>query len=374
MAFFEVKDLYYRYNDQWILETISFGGKKGELIAIVGPSGCGKTTLLKLIVGVLKPQKGQVFLDYVDILGKPIEMRNIGYVPQTPSLFPHQTVFENIAFGLKAQKWGKLEVKSRVNELAKTGGIIQMLKRQPHELSGGQQQRVALMRALAPSPQLLLLDEPLSNIDTHLREHLAIYIRDIQKLYQITTLFVTHDLNEAKMLADKLIVLNVGKIVQIGSPINVVLRPNSVDVARTLGMKNIFTILSVVQDDLNENTIVTTEFGKISIPTSVGKELWANARGLYIDPTTIEILNEPTNDINVFSGEILANIAEPMIHQSTLVVKIRNQNSGIQINPDIPIKDHSKILRIQIPITESNYQNNDIISVKINPHSIQLYE
>jgi hypothetical protein len=95
---------------------------------------------------------------------------------------------------------------------------------------------------------------------------------------------------------------------------------------------------------------------------------------LYIDPTTIEILNEPTNDINVFSGEILANIAEPMIHQSTLVVKIRNQNSGIQINPDIPIKDHSKILRIQIPITESNYQNNDIISVKINPHSIQLYE
>ncbi|MHA1966954.1 MAG: ABC transporter ATP-binding protein, partial [Candidatus Hodarchaeales archaeon] len=166
-----------------------------------------------------------------------MEMRNIGYVPQTPSLFPHQTVFENIAFGLKAQKWGKLEVKSRVNELAKTGGIIQMLKRQPHELSGGQQQRVALMRALAPSPQLLLLDEPLSNIDTHLREHLAIYIRDIQKLYQITTLFVTHDLNEAKMLADKLIVLNVGKIVQIGSPINVVLRPNSVDVARTLGMK-----------------------------------------------------------------------------------------------------------------------------------------
>ncbi|GAH18206.1 unnamed protein product [marine sediment metagenome] len=123
MAFFEVQDLSFRYNDNWVLDTLSFTGKKGELIAIVGPSGCGKTTLLKLFVGVLKPQKGTLFLDKVNILKKPIELRNIGYVPQTQSLFPHQSVFENIAFGLKAQKWGRPEVENRVNELAETGGL-----------------------------------------------------------------------------------------------------------------------------------------------------------------------------------------------------------------------------------------------------------
>ncbi len=374
MAFFEVQDLSFRYNDQWVLETLSFTGKKGELIAIVGPSGCGKTTLLKLFVGVLKPQKGTIFLDKVNILRKSIELRNIGYVPQTQSLFPHQSVFENIAFGLKARKWGRPEVENRVNELAETGGLNQMLKRKPHELSGGQQQRVALMRALAPSPQLLLLDEPLSNIDTHLREQLAIYIRNIQKLYQITTLFVTHDLNEAKMLADKLIVLNEGKIVQFGSPTEVVLRPKSVDVARTLGMKNIFKIITKSQDELNENIIVTTEFGRINIPIHVIEESWMKAKGVFIDPTTIEILNEPKNDINVFSGEILANIPEPMIHQSTLVVKLRNQNNGEKNNSIIPIKDQSKILRIQLPITEADYQNFEEISLKIDPKTIQFYE
>jgi ABC-type sugar transport system ATPase subunit len=244
MAFFEVQNIFFKYEDHWILEDISFQVEKGELVAIVGPSGCGKTTLLRIFVGILNPQKGSVIIENKDILTQRIETRNIGYVPQNQGLFPHLNVYNNIAFGLEAQKWEKNEIKLRVGELSQMGGLATMIRRKPHELSGGQQQRVALMRALAPSPQLLLLDEPLSNVDTHLREQLAVYIRNIQKMADITTLFVTHDLNEAKMLADKLVVLSKGKIVQIGTSKDISLKPESIEAAKTIGLKNLYEIYS----------------------------------------------------------------------------------------------------------------------------------
>jgi len=374
MAFFEVQNLFFKYNDHWVLEDISFKGGKGELIAVVGPSGCGKTTLLRILVGILIPQRGSAFVNEMNILEKSIETRNIGYVPQNQSLFPHQNVYNNIAFGLSAKKWPKTEIEKRVLKLAEMGGIGKMLKRRPHELSGGQQQRVALMRALAPSPQLLLLDEPLSNVDVQLREQLAIYIKNIQKLASITTLFVTHDLNEAKMLADKLIVMNEGKIEQLGSPYDVVLNPGSIDTARTLGLKNVFKITSLSIDELKQNVNLTTEIGKFNIPNHSINHSWEKARGIYIDPTKIQVYKAPTSDTTLFVGDILANIPEPMIHQSTLLIKVRIPNNEEKMDDIFSIKEQSKILRVQIPINESEYQIDDEVWIKIPVNSIKLYK
>ena len=374
MAFFEVQNLFFKYNDHWVLEDISFQGGKGELIAVVGPSGCGKTTLLRILVGILTPQRGSAFVNELNILEKSIETRNIGYVPQNQSLFPHQNVYNNIAFGLSAKKWPKTETEKRVLKLAEMGGIGKMLKRRPHELSGGQQQRVALMRALAPSPQLLLLDEPLSNVDVQLREQLAIYIKNIQKLASITTLFVTHDLNEAKMLADKLVVMNEGKIEQLGSPYDVVLNPGSIDTARTLGLKNVFKITSLSIDELKQNVNLITEIGNFNIPNQSIFHSWEKARGIYIDPTKIQVYKAPTSDTTLFVGDILANIPEPMIHQSTLLIKVRIPNNEEKTDDVFSIKEQSKILRVQIPINESEYQIDDEVWIKIPVNSIKLYK
>ncbi|MFX0087110.1 MAG: ABC transporter ATP-binding protein [Candidatus Hodarchaeota archaeon] len=374
MAFFEVQSVFFKYEDQWILEDISFQVEKGELIAIVGPSGCGKTTLLRIFVGILNPQKGAVIIENKDILNQRIETRNIGYVPQNQGLFPHLTVYDNIAFGLKAQKWEKSDIELRVKELSQMGGLEKMVLRKPHELSGGQQQRVALMRALAPSPKLLLLDEPLSNIDTQLREQLAVYIRNIQKMAGITTLFVTHDLNEAKMLADKLIVINKGKIVQIGSSKDISLKPESIEVAKTLGLKNLYEVQSIKGDRDDKNIIIETEIGMLTIPKEIVKENWNEAKGVYIDPASIKISNEKIQGPNNFQGEIIANIPEPMIHQSTLLIKVKVSNNKNNKRRYTKQKDLSIILRIQIPIAESDYKILEKIWVRIPPRSIRIYE
>ncbi len=374
MAFFEVQSVFFKYEDQWILEDISFQVEKGELIAIVGPSGCGKTTLLRIFVGILNPQKGAVIIENKDILNQRIETRNIGYVPQNQGLFPHLTVYDNIAFGLKAQKWEKSDIELRVKELSQMGGLEKMVLRKPHELSGGQQQRVALMRALAPSPKLLLLDEPLSNIDTQLREQLAVYIRNIQKMAGITTLFVTHDLNEAKMLADKLIVINKGRIVQIGSSKDISLKPESIEVAKTLGLKNLYEVQSIKGDRDDKNIFIETEIGMLTIPKEIVKENWNEAKGVYVDPASIKISNEKIHGPNNFQGEIIANIPEPMIHQSTLLIKVKASNNKNEKRTYTKQKDLSTILRIQIPIAESDYKILEKIWVRIPPHSIRIYE
>ena len=373
MGFFEVKNLFFKFNDQWILNDISFQGKKGELIAIVGPSGCGKTTLLRSIVGILIPQKGQIIIDQEEITHKAIEKRKMGYVPQNQGLFPHLTVYDNVAFGLVVQKWEKEEVVNRVKELVKMGEMGNMLKRRPHELSGGQQQRVALLRALAPSPNLLLLDEPLSNVDTHLREHLAIYIRNIQKLSSITTLFVTHDLNEAKMLADKIVIIDEGQILQKGSPMEISLNPKTVEAAMALGLKNLFNIHTITRKETEKRTILSTEVGNIEVPAQLINNMNDKPVAAFIDPTQVKISKEEIFGANDLVGEIVAIIPDPMVHQSTLLIKI--------IPGDFPSKHQTststtqnRILHVQIPITDENYQISDNVHVNISPESLKLYK
>jgi ABC-type Fe3+/spermidine/putrescine transport system ATPase subunit len=212
---------------------------EGELVCLLGPSGCGKTTGLQLIAGILAPDRGNIFLGPKEITALPPWKRNIGLVFQDYALFPHMTVYENIAYGLKQRGASKAEIRSRIAELLELVELPGYEQRRPEQLSGGEKQRVALARAVAPSPALLLLDEPLSALDARLRTQLRREIRNIQKRIGLTTIYVTHDQEEALSLSDRIIVMQNGSIQQSGTPQELYNRPKNEFVARFIGNSNL---------------------------------------------------------------------------------------------------------------------------------------
>lgn len=219
----------------------------GELLAVVGPSGCGKTTLLRMIAGLESPDSGRIAVNGREITHLAPERRGVSIVFQNYALFPHMTVAENVAYGLKWIKLAREEQRRRVHELLETMGLVDLRLRRPDQLSAGQQQRVALARALAPRPQTLLLDEPLSALDAALRERLRLEIRRVQKEYGITTLLVTHDQDEALATADRVAVMNNGQFEQVGDPWQLYDRPATRFVAHFIGQGNHFDVC--VQED-----------------------------------------------------------------------------------------------------------------------------
>lgn len=216
--------------------------REGELVCLLGPSGCGKTTALQMIAGIVRPRNGSVRLGGRDITDLPPWRRNVGLVFQDYALFPHMSVFENIAYGLRTRRWDGERIRSRVHELIDLVHLPGYGERKPASLSGGEQQRVALARALAPYPSLLLLDEPLSALDAQLRKRLRREIRSIQLSLGLTTIYVTHDQEEALTMSDRIILLNGGKVEQSGTPEELYRSPASVFAARFLGNSNLITL------------------------------------------------------------------------------------------------------------------------------------
>ncbi|WP_087036767.1 ABC transporter ATP-binding protein [Thermococcus litoralis] len=216
--------------------------KQGEFLTLLGPSGCGKTTTLRIIAGFEKPDKGRVYFDDTVVNDVPPYERNIGIVFQDYALFPHMTVYDNISFGLKLRKLPKEEIRRRVSWALELVGLKGFEDRYPEQLSGGQQQRVALARALVIEPQLLLLDEPLSNLDAKIRERLRGEVKRIQKELGITTIYVTHDQEEAMAISDRIAVMSVGKIEQVGNPLDLYYNPKNEFVAKFLGLSNILEV------------------------------------------------------------------------------------------------------------------------------------
>lgn len=210
---------------------VSFGVEKGHLAALLGPSGSGKTTILRMIAGLDKPDSGDIIIDGVRVNDIPGSKRGIGFVFQNYALFRYMTVADNIAFGLEVQKKGKAEIKERVEELLELISMEELGKRYPHQLSGGQRQRVAFARALAPNPHLLLLDEPFAAIDAKVRRELRTWLRNMIEKVGITSIFVTHDQEEAMEVADTVIITNRGKVEQIGTPEDICLHPQTEFVA-----------------------------------------------------------------------------------------------------------------------------------------------
>lgn len=232
-------DIEIKFGDFTAIRSLNLEVKKGEFFTFLGPSGCGKTTTLRSLVGFITPSRGSIEVNGEDITYKPIEKRGIGMVFQSYALFPTMTVEENISFGLKENKWEKDKIKQRVKEVAAMVNLTdEQLKKNISALSGGQQQRVAIARALALKPSIIVLDEPLSNLDAKLRKSLRIELKKIQKASNTTMIYVTHDQEEALTLSDRIAVFNDGCIEQIGTPREIYYHPKSEFVTTFIGDTN----------------------------------------------------------------------------------------------------------------------------------------
>lgn len=228
------------YGDVVAVHGANLAIKRGEFFSLLGPSGCGKTTILRMIAGFEQPSSGQVMLEGVDVSHVAPHKRNVNTVFQQYALFPHMSVFDNVAFGPRNKKIKESEVKKRVNDMLEIVRLSDFAKRRPHQMSGGQQQRVALARALVNYPSALLLDEPLAALDLKLREAMQIELKRIQKEVGITFIFVTHDQGEALAMSDRIAVMSEGRIEQVGSPEEIYQFPETLFVAGFIGSANLF--------------------------------------------------------------------------------------------------------------------------------------
>ena len=254
-----IKNVMKKYDDNIVIHDLSADIRSGELFTLLGPSGCGKTTLLRMIAGFNTVENGTIAFDDTVINHIPVHKRNFGMVFQNYAIFPNMTVYRNIEYGLKNKKLPKDEIKRRVEAIMETVQISQYRDRYPEKLSGGQQQRVALARAIVVQPQVLLMDEPLSNLDAKLRIEMREAIREVQKHIGITTVYVTHDQEEALAISDRIAVMNKGDIQQIEIPERIYSRPYNTFVADFIGHSNRFT--GTVLEQANGKTAIRLQTG-----------------------------------------------------------------------------------------------------------------
>lgn len=297
MTTLELGGISKRFGDERALEDVSLRVDAGEFFTLVGPSGCGKTTTLRIVAGLTDPDSGSVRLDGEEMAGVAPEDRNVGIVFQDYALFPHMTVAENVAYGLRFHDPpGGESVADRVADLLELVDLSGFDDREPESLSGGQQQRVALARALAPGPDLLLLDEPMSALDARLRERLRRTVKRIQTDLGITTVYVTHDQAEALAISDRIAVLNEGRVEQIGSPEAVYREPANRFVASFVGDNNFFAVRSV------DGGVAVTDCGaEIAVDGATpGDTLSIRPEAIHLGPDDTTL--EPTLESVAFHG------------------------------------------------------------------------
>ena len=339
--FLEVKHVTKTFGRFVALENVSIEVYPGELVCILGPSGCGKTTLLRVIAGLEEQNVGQVILKGNDISRMPTSQRECGIVFQSYALFPNITAAQNVAYGLKGSKYKKEDRTARTQEMLDLVGLGDIGKKYPAQLSGGQQQRVALARALAPSPSMLLLDEPLSALDAQVRVYLRSEIRDLQQRLQITTIMVTHDQEEALTMADRVILIDAGRIIQCDSPQSIYHTPNDTFVAGFIGTMNFLAGWKVC----DPNTLC---FGNhtLKVKNTNAKKYMSQEVTVTIRPEDIRVL-----DTGGAGENILATIVEKIEFRGSsyrlrlrLKVDDKHLNSPA-IEADLPAE---KIERLEI--------------------------
>lgn len=298
----EMKNIYKQYGDFLASDNVSFGVEKGRLVALLGPSGSGKTTLLRMIAGLETPNAGDIYIDGQRMNDIPAAKRGIGFVFQNYALFRYMTVFDNVAFGLELQKLPKAQIRERVMELLELTGLSGMEKRYPNQLSGGQRQRVAFARALAPNPQVLLLDEPFAAIDAKVRTELRSWLKEMVEKLGITSIFVTHDQDEAVEVADEIIITNHGRIEQMGTPFDIYKTPATPFVAQFIGRSSVVEEYDRLKgfDRIEgaDRAVIRPEFVKISRSGKLNQYVSAAETGVVTDVMFRGNRMDVTVDIN----------------------------------------------------------------------------
>jgi len=298
----QIKSLTKSYEDFMAVDHISLEVEKGKFLTLLGPSGSGKTTSLMMIAGFVKPTTGDIMVEGDSILTIPPHKRNVGMVFQNYALFPHLSVFENIAFPLKMRKASKQQIEKKVTEVLELVRLPEVSRRHPKQLSGGQQQRIALARALVFNPPLLLMDEPLGALDKQLREHMQLEIKQIQEDLNITVIYVTHDQSEALTMSDRIAVMDRGKIIQYGSPEDLYERPANRFVAEFIGETN---FIEAKVEAIDDESFTAITKNKMMIRAILKKEVSVMQEVVFtLRPEHISFLDENASLPNMLPGTI----------------------------------------------------------------------
>ena len=336
-----IKNINVSYGKNHVLKNVNIDIREKDFFTFLGPSGCGKTTLLRLIAGFEQSQSGELFIDGKEVSKLNPWERDVGLVFQNYALWPHMTVFKNISFGLEEKKVPKNEINDRVDEVLELVGMQELKHRYPYQLSGGQQQRVALARTIVVRPKVLLLDEPLSNLDAKLRNQMRIELLELHNKLQITTIFGTHDQEEANSISDNIAIFNEGIIQQVGAPIELYNNPENLFVANFLGTIN------VLNGELQNGSFKSTKNFELKNVKSENKMKCS----LLIRPQNISFIRRSDSD-QAFKGKIegkefLGNIIRYQallndhlitidnVHQGKEKIYSKNDNIEFFINPEV---------------------------------------
>ena len=331
------------------LKDINFDVKEGEFVCILGPSGCGKTTLLRVIAGLESQSEGEINQNNKNISQLPPDQRDFGIVFQSYALFPNLTVKNNISFGLKTRKQNRDAIDKRVDELLNLVGLSDHINKYSAQLSGGEQQRVALARALAPSPGLLLLDEPLSALDAKVRQHLRLEIKNLQRKLGVTTIMVTHDQEEALTMADRIILMNKGVIEQEGSPQDIYSKPTTAFSANFIGTTNLFKAKKISSNsiEIHGSILECDDDFKDDVST------------VTIRPEDIKI-SDSENNINILNG---------------IVKELEFLGSNIRGHIEVSFNSQKDIVICNFSseyIQNHNIQKDTSVNISLQPHAIKI--